>query len=455
MMVPREEAGTPVTMETYFNEIAAALDGLVVGGETYTACFSGEASDFVRFNRGKVRQPGSVEQRYVHVDLIHGPRHASHRMSLSGDLATDRERLSGAVAGLRAALPDLDPDPHLVIATDLRSTRSARGGSLPPAEHVIEAVLDAAHGEDLVGIYAGGPICRGFANSFGQRNWHEATTFDLQWSLYHRADKAVKTSWSGFAWDESILAAKMDGARASLAHVAQPAKTLAPGSYRAFLAPAAMEDVAALLCWGGFSARALENRQGSLCRMREGSGATALDPRVSISEATADGIAPAFQGDGFARPAAVPLIEAGRLSGALVSPRTAREFSLEANGANGDESPEALAMAGGTLATRDAMAALGTGLFIGNLHYLNYSDRPACRMTGMTRFATFWVEDGKIVAPVNVLRFDDTIFRMLGENLEALTAETELILDSGTYRERALASMRLPGALLSSLAFTL
>jgi predicted Zn-dependent protease len=181
----------------------------------------------------------------------------------------------------------------------------------------------------------------------------------------------------------------------------------------------------------------------------------ALDPRVSISEATADGIAPAFQDQGFARPGAVPLIEGGRLSGAMVSPRTAREFSLEANGANGDESPEALDMAGGTLAERDALAALGTGLFIGNLHYLNYSDRPACRMTGMTRFATFWVEDGRIVAPVNVLRFDDTIFRMLGENLEALTSETELILDSGTYRERALASIRVPGALLSSLAFTL
>jgi predicted Zn-dependent protease len=176
---------------------------------------------------------------------------------------------------------------------------------------------------------------------------------------------------------------------------------------------------------------------------------------VAFEEATAEGVAPSFQGEGFARPARVPLIEGGRLTGALVSPRTAREFSLEANGAGGYESPEALAMAGGTLAARDAMAALGTGLYIGNLHYLNYSDRPACRMTGMTRFATFWVEDGRIAAPINVLRFDDTVFRMLGANLEALTAETELILESGTYGGRALASMRLPGALLSEMTFTL
>ena len=211
-----------------------------------------------------------------------------------------------------------------------------------------------------------------------------------------------------------------------------------------------------MMCWGGFSARALATKQSSLTKM-EGSDSDAirLDPRVTIAEATVDGIAPAFQGDGFVRPSRVPLIDAGRLTGSLVSPRTEREFGLKANGANGWESPESLAMAGGDLASKDALKALGTGLFVGNLHYLNYSDRPACRLTGMTRFATFWVEGGDIVAPIDVLRFDDTLFRMLGPNLEALTAETELLLASDTYGARQLSSMRVPGALLSEMAFTL
>jgi len=151
----------------------------------------------------------------------------------------------------------------------------------------------------------------------------------------------------------------------------------------------------------------------------------------------------------------VPLVAGGALVGSLVSPRTAREFALAENGANAAEMPESLTMAGGDLPAADALAALDTGLAIGNLHYLNYSDRPAARITGMTRFATFWVEGGEIVAPVDVLRFDDTLYRMLGANLEALTAETEFILDAGTYRSRQLASLRLPGALVSELAFTL
>jgi len=453
MNAPRDIGAVPAIMETYFHDLAGMLDGLLAAGETYTAWFSAEASDFVRMNRGKVRQPGTVVQRYLDVGLVRGARHASHRLSLAGDAAADRELLRAAVAGLRAALADQDDDPHLLIATDAPTTRTRRGGPLPPAEAVIDAVLGAAQGEDLVGLYAGGPVYRGFASSFGQRSWHEATLFNLQWSLYHRADKAVKAALSGLAWDEGALTARMDQARAELAHMARPAKTLAPGKYRAYLTPAAMEDVASLLCWGGFSARALATKQSSLSRMQD--GGARLDPRVTMSEATAQGIAPAFQGEGFARPERVPLIEGGRLAGSLVSPRTAREFSLPTNGANAYEAPEALAMAGGALEAADAIAALGTGLYVGNLHYLNYSDRPACRMTGMTRFATFWVENGQVVAPVNVLRFDDTIYRILGTSLEALTKETELIADSGTYRERALAGMRVPGALLSELTFTL
>ncbi len=213
-----------------------------------------------------------------------------------------------------------------------------------------------------------------------------------------------------------------------------------------------MEEIAALLCWGGFSGRALATKQSALAKMQDGQ---TLDARVTLTEDTEGGVAPGFQAEGFARPPRVPLVSNGALVGSLVSPRTAREFGLAANGANGAEMPESLAMAGGTLATDDALAALGTGLAIGNLHYLNYSDRPACRITGMTRFATFWVENGKVVAPVDVLRFDDTVYRLLGANLEALTTETEFILDAGTYQSRQLASVRLPGALVSEMAFTL
>jgi predicted Zn-dependent protease len=171
-------------------------------------------------------------------------------------------------------------------------------------------------------------------------------------------------------------------------------------------------------------------------------------------ENTAEGMAPAFQNHGFVKPPQVTLIESGRLRDPLVSPRSAKEYGLMPN-ADGSESPQSLAVRGGGLKSEEAMAALETGLHVSNLWYLNFSDRPAGRITGMTRFATFWVEHGRIVAPVTPMRFDDSIYRILGDNLVDFTRERELLLDPSSYGERSTSSSRLPGALLNSLKFTL
>ncbi len=176
---------------------------------------------------------------------------------------------------------------------------------------------------------------------------------------------------------------------------------------------------------------------------------------VTIVEDTAGGTAPDFQEQGFRRPARVPLIESGRYRASLVSPRSAVEFGETTNGATSQEAPVSLDLAAGDVPSGEALARLGNGIHVSNLHYLNYSDRPACRMTGMTRFATFWVENGSIAAPVNVMRFDETIYRVLGENLIGLTRERDFVLDSQTYFARSTSSQRVPGALVEGFHFTL
>ena len=64
-------------MQEYFHETADFLRSLMRGEEIYTCNLSAEDSDFVRFNHGRVRQAGSVEQRWLSLDLIEGRRHAN------------------------------------------------------------------------------------------------------------------------------------------------------------------------------------------------------------------------------------------------------------------------------------------------------------------------------------------------------------------------------------------
>jgi predicted Zn-dependent protease len=125
------------------------------------------------------------------------------------------------------------------------------------------------------------------------------------------------------------------------------------------------------------------------------------------------------------------------------------------NGASNAEAPESIDMAAGGMARDDVLQRLDTGVYINNVWYLNYSDRPACRMTGMTRFASFWVEGGIIQAPLSVMRFDESIYRMFGDHLLGLTAERDFILDPSTYHQRSTDSSRLPGALVEDFNFTL
>lgn len=438
-------------MQQYFSQLADLIQSHLRGDEGFLATFSGESSQFVRFNRSAVRQAGAVTQRYLSLELFRGKRHASQVLTLTG--AEDKDIVVAAIAALRDVLADTPEDPHFLINETPASTTRVVPSKLPPEDEAVAAIIAEGKGHDLVGLYASGPIHRGFANSYGQRNWDTVHAFAADFSFYLQSDKAVKIDHAGTSWDADAFKAKMGGAKARLAALARPPKTVSPGNYRVFFAPSAMEELFGILSWGGFSLAAEKTATTPLIRM-VADGVT-LDPRVSLSENTAEGLAPGFQGEGFVKPACVPLITKGAYAGALASPRSAAEFGVAPNGADGGEGPAALDMAAGDLAEADVLRTLGTGVYVGNLWYLNYSDRNACRLTGMTRFATFWVENGEIVAPLNVMRFDDTIYRMLGANLVALTAQRDLRIATDTYEARSTRSMRLPGAVIADLAMTL
>src|SRR5215470_76508 len=440
-------------MQDYFYALADTITTLLQGDEVYTCTFRGEDSDFVRFNRSAIRQAGSVVQQFLSVDLIRGQRHAAADVALAGDLEEDRAHLAQVIAELRGQLPYLPADPHLLYATDVQSSVQQGENHLPDRAAAVAAVLAAGHSRDLVGFYAAGGIYAGFANALGQRNWFASYSFNCDWSFYYQADKAVKTAYAGFVWEPEEFAHKVTTAAEQLEVLQRPAHTIPPGHYRVYLAPAALEDILHTLAWGGFGLKDHRTKQTTLLKMVE-EGAR-LHPGVTLRENTRDGVAPNFQGAGFIKPDQVTLIEAGVFRDCLISPRSAKEYGLPTNGASGGEAPQSLEMAAGDIPRQEVLQRLDTGVYINNVWYLNYSDRSACRMTGMTRFATFWVEHGAIQAPLSVMRFDESVYRLLGEHLLGLTSERELILNTSTYHQRSTGSSRVPGALVDDCNFTL
>jgi predicted Zn-dependent protease len=442
-----------LSMQTYFQDLADSLGKKLAGGEAYTAWLAGETSDFCRFNHAKIRQAGAVTQDLLSLRLIKGKRNVEGTVTLARDAAEDGRRIDALLATLREQLQVVPEDPYLLYATEVKSSVRKEEDRLPDARETVAAVAKAASGLDLVGIYAAGVVYRGFANSFGQRNWFETASFNLDWSFYERADKAVKTAYAGFKWDQGAFGTKLESAKSQLEVLKREARTVKPGAYPVYLSPSALHEITDMLCWGGFGMKSHKTKQTPLIKMVE-AGAK-LHPSVTVKENTAGGIAPDFGTDGFVKPPSVTLIDKGSYKDPLISARSAKEYGVETNGASDGESPSSLEMAAGDVPVAEAAKRLGDGVYLNNLWYLNFSDRTACRMTGMTRFASFWVEGGEIVAPLSVMRFDESIYRVLGSELIGLTKEREMMLSASTYGSRSTGSVHLPGALVREFTFTL
>jgi len=208
-----------------------------------------------------------------------------------------------------------------------------------------------------------------------------------------------------------------------------------------------------MMSWGGFGLKSQKTKKSTLLKLVEGK--CSLNKKINLYENTGEGIAAPFQSQGFIKPDSIQLIKDGQYKNSLTSPRSAKEYGVEPNGASSDESPSSIDLKAGNLKEEDIIKQLDTGLYINNVWYLNYSDRNSCRITGMTRFATFWVENGELKNPLSVMRFDESIYKMLGDKLIDLTEEREMLIDASTYGGRSTSSSRLPGALIKDFTLTL
>lgn len=438
--------------QRHFGALAQGVERLREGSEVTLLSFSAENSEFIRFNQGKVRQIGTVSQGKLTLRLIDGMRQAYSTMTVGGQLEADLQEASHALAVLRASLRDAPEDPHLLFGQSRWTQSTQHAGRLPEPQRLVRTVAECARGLDFVGFYAGGTIARGFASSIGSRGWYEVDNFNFNWSLYDRSGRAIKIEYAGDAWDDAVFAHKLEQAASRLPILGRAPRVLTPGRYRTYFTASALGALIGSVGYEGFSARQQATSRSVLYKLHQGEAT--FDPRVTMTEALDLGITPGFNGDGYVRES-VPLVVSGRGADRLTDARSAREYGLKPNGALAEEPISSLMMDGGDLRADDVLSALDTGLYVGNLWYVNFSDRMHCRMTGMTRFATFWVENGRIVAPVEAMRFDDSLYRLLGDQLERLAAEPELMLNDSTWGERATGGMKLPGVLAKAFELTL
>jgi predicted Zn-dependent protease len=440
-------------MKNLFLDMVKVIQNNITGEEKFTAWFSAEELDYARFNHAKIRQGGSVLQQYLIIDLIKAKRHANITIGLTKNAAKDKEKIIFALKKLRDQIAKSKEDPFLMIHEGNVSTENTLKNELLNKEEIVNIILKQSAGLDLVGCYLGGPIYKGFANSFGQIHWFAKSSFVLDTSVYHKNDKAIKQNYADVRFNPETWLQKIENTRFNLKLFDKESLNIKTGSYRVYFSPYAVNEIISLLNWGGFSRKSLEVKNSPLLPLYNQQ--KVLSKSFSISENLSSGIGPKFQPQGFIKPDFLPIIENGQLINTMISPKTAKEYCLAHNGANEEETMYAIDMKGGDLLDQDILATLKDGLYINNLWYLNFSDRQNGRLTGMTRFFCYVIKNQQPVAPFNVMRFDDSIYRIFGENLRHITKHRELIIDNATYDERSTSCAQLPGIIVENVRFTL
>ncbi len=441
--VQRINASYENISQVIFNELKNDEDAILN--------LSGEESLFVRFNRSQVRQNIFVEQAFITLLLQDSKRMTKATWPLTGNLDMDNKEARLMLGRLRNELQQLPDDPHLVKLADNGKSHDDKLTDRSD-EELIQKIIEQTKSSDMAGLFAGGNIFVGNTNSKGQNHWFSSSNFFFDYSLYHE-QKAVKGVYAGKNWDDQDFQHKIQESVNLLSLMKRPIKEIKPQEYRVYLAPGAVTEILGLMGWGALSQKAYKSGHCAFHKLIEKE--QKLSPLINLSENFEIGWTPRFNSLGEVSENHLPIIKNGELVQLLTNSKSAVEYKLNSNAANDTEMPRSLELKTGNLSHGDILKNLDTGLYISNLHYLNWSDQTMARFTGMTRYACFWVEKGEIVAPIKDLRFDESFYRCWGDELAAITDFTELEPGVSTYYEREHGGKKVPGLLINKWNFTL
>ena len=440
-------------MEQIFNKISDQLYSDLKTDENLTLSLQGENSQFIRINSAKIRQTGLVNNTDISFDFIYDNRNCQGQITLSGDYDNDYKRATDELNRLRAEIVQLPEDPFIVLPENTGSTRESKSANGLKTDQAVDALLPIMSGVDLVGIWSSGRIISGSSNSAGQKHWFETDTYSLDFSLVNKAHKMVKGTFAGSNWDQLKYEAYIKDAKQKLELMNKKPVIMKPGKFRTWFESQAVSNFLSMFSWQGVSEANIRQGSSAFIKMRD--DGTKLSPLFSLNEDFRSGLVPRFNERGEIAPVVLSIIDNGNLVNTMVSSRTAKEYKVESNNASGEEVLRAPIMTVGSLTDENVLKTLGTGLFLSNLHYLNWSDNIGGRITGLTRYACFWVENGEIIGPIETMRFDDTIYNLFGSELEAVGDNVKINPEVETYEGRQYGNITCPGMLVKSFELTL
>jgi predicted Zn-dependent protease len=392
----------------------------------------GRTSSLTRFANNYIHQNVQETSAGVRVRAVLGKK-----IGVAGTDALTPEGLRGvaerAVALARLQQENEDfrslPGPRKVERVDARLPRTAECSPERRAA-VVSAVTSAAKASSLVaaGAFRTGESEMAVMNSLGIWAYHSDATADVNTVVMGETSSGYAERWTldvDQIDGDALATEAIDKCRRG----ADP-HTLEPGQYDVILEEYAVADLMDYFAYLGFGAQAfLEQRSFMSGRL----GEKVMGENISIWD---DGLSPLsvpspFDAEGVGR-RRVDFIEKGVARDvawdSYYGGIAGHDYTGHALPAGETFGPIAGNMFLGTgEATKEEMlASTRRGIWVSRFWYTRPVHPLTVLLTGMTRDGTFLIEDGKIVAPVQNLRFTQSYLEAMNQ-VEIIGRESRLL----------------------------
>jgi predicted Zn-dependent protease len=385
------------------------------------------------------------------------------RVARAQSTRTDAASLEALVERALAAAALRPPDPEFAGFAPEAAVPSVdhwddgTAGATPDQRAaIVAAFVDAGEGLEAAGYCSTEAATHVLLSTTGQRAVGHATTAQLDG--IHRAttpegDGAGDTA-DGYGQATSVRLADLDGAACGARAAAKAASgrnpvELPPGNYEVVLEPRAVASALVYPAYMGFNGKAHADGT-SFVHLGEQQWDAPVDIWDDATDPRALGVG--FDAEGTPK-RRLDLVQGGASVGLTHDRRSARLAGVEPTGHSvGSEAfggyATSLFLGGGDEPPDRLVGAVERGLLVTDLWYNRILDPKTQVVTGLTRNGLFLIEDGKIVGPVQNLRYTQSIVGGFGPGkVRGLGNDAQLVGSEGGI-------MHVPSARLASWAFT-
>ena len=390
------------------------------------ARLAGTHTGNIRYARNSVSTTGTSKSTVLIVQSYFGKKVGTATINEFDDASLEKViRRAEELAQLAPENPEFMEPLGLQTYSDSRTYVDATAKTTP--EQRAKAADESIQPAIAKGVVAAGYLEDNYdfvalMNTKGLFAYNQST--DVNFTVTMRTNDGTGSSWVTRDYNDITKLNTGEASKIAVdkAILSQNAKAIEPGKYTVILEPAASIELIRNMIYG-LDARQADEGRSYLSKKGGGIklGEKILDERVNIYSDPLNIEAPysPFSEEGLPQKK-MDLFRNGVVKNVLYDRYWAKQKNVEPVPMPGN-----VIMDGGTVSLEDMIKDTKKGIWVTRFWYTNIVDPQTLVCTGLTRDATFYIENGKIKHPIKNFRFNESPLIMLN-NIEQLGKQVRI-----------------------------